>query len=1088
MRVRLVRAVYLTSPNPSIEQGADRCATTAFERNLLPGFAQWFVDQVERHQPDYIVPAETKGARVLETVLAYARDVIGTPVDVPVLYSTALAYVDPRELRGSRVMILDDAVRTGNNLRRHREKVREYGVQDVYALACIGYADDETSMPAVPCYSLVDSELYREYVWQLTELVVARGLPPEVDHHVFELRLPERLPLAWEKVERALAPYGNLSIDAPRFCEEDVVSMTLHFPTLPGVLPHPREGEIWNEGVSKVRLFPDPATESIYVVPVSFPALDLPAGTPELLPLDDAQRLIRRWAQREGTIGELLVAEADQRGPEMIFRALSSCTEVDLMCGLARVLARAFPEQDVSLTTQRELFHRLYGQGAGERIAARIDHEVRSALDEGRREAPGSDPAQGGGEPPSPLDVDVVDATKTIAIGLKQLYDDHVNDPENDPAARVGLSLTEVASTLGTDDMLLVSRSFDFGLAMTTLVPYVEVRPLEDGSRTVRRKYRVSEINRGEEPYQDIDDVNQELAEETVALIAHYLRTRSRRYAQHPIPIRRIGQLVAILRPLVLGRRGIMLRVEPSHGDLVVALRNGPRTVTLENVVSSVFALREGGVVPTAHFDDLYDRDLLRLDLRDYSTEIEGCLVLLLELLDDQLTEDELDRVLTGWAMSTDARFGLTHVRHALDLALDQLASPLKLILRDEPSDGLGAWDGAQARAGAAAASAKIDLLSEGWSDAIRGRWEKPSKRERQLLASFAAPSERTVFDLPVALADVTCSLSVLVERLAMAAARLWDEQEAVDADNAPAVVLAWCARLERTLTTMRDDDMVPPVPSRPREAVASAAEALLRIVGILRSFTAATAAAWRGWRGERRPAEDVDLRTRAVLFLDLSKSFDYALRHGVARNFDWKNTGLNLIGQWGKAFGGWEPKDREGDAIWLEFPELGDPAVLCAAMVQQHARALRSTSVPSLWWGFRLAIDDGQLQDGDGPNTIGRCLDRAAKLAKVRKEDEDSIERVLLTPDAAHLCSPALQDQAFLSPFREQVRLEEVDIPEAVFVPYELDAPALILQLCSRVREVAAAIAVDAAPQPAGEARIDIQGEEPDSAQAAPG
>jgi hypothetical protein len=199
--------------------------------------------------------------------------------------------------------------------------------------------------------------------------------------------------------------------------------------------------------------------------------------------------------------------------------------------------------------------------------------------------------------------------------------------------------------------------------------------------------------------------------------------------------------------------------------------------------------------------------------------------------------------------------------------------------------------------------------------------------------------------------------------------------------------------------------------------------------------------------------------RISSVLSFDISKSFDHALRNDFEVNYDWKNAGLNLIAQWGKAFGGWEGRDREGDAIWLEFEQPGDPAVLCAAAVQQHALALRSTAVPSLWWGFRVAIDEGPMRMGDGGNTIGLCLDRVSKLAKVRKDDDESIERVLVTPDAARLCSPTLREPQLMARFREEVELEQVDLPGARFVPCEVDAVKVLRELCARVSAVAAEI-----------------------------
>lgn len=128
---------------------------------------------------------------------------------VPVVYGSALAFIDPDLVRESRVMIVDDAVRTVANLNRHRGRVERYGATVAQAVACIGDAH-----PKADCYLSVGTDLYREYVWQLTELVVARGLPPEVDHHLFELRLPGRFHPAWWELEALLAGYGTLTVDA----------------------------------------------------------------------------------------------------------------------------------------------------------------------------------------------------------------------------------------------------------------------------------------------------------------------------------------------------------------------------------------------------------------------------------------------------------------------------------------------------------------------------------------------------------------------------------------------------------------------------------------------------------------------------------------------------------------------------------------------------------------------------------------------------------------------------------------------------------------------------------------------------------
>ncbi len=112
----------------------------------------------------------------------------------------------------------------------------------------------------------------------------------------------------------------------------------------------------------------------------------------------------------------------------------------------------------------------------------------------------------------------------------------------------------------------------------------------------------------------------------------------------------------------------------------------------------------------------------------------------------------------------------------------------------------------------------------------------------------------------------------------------------------------------------------------------------------------------------------------------------------------------LNLVAQWGQAFGGIEIKGRAGDDIVFEFSHA-DSALLCAAIVQEHASALRSTGLAALNWAFRIGLDTDEISDADGGNVIGTCIDRAAKLAKTIK-DERSIERVILTPETTHVLS----------------------------------------------------------------------------------
>jgi len=1028
---------------------------TAFERNLLPAFARWLVRQIEHHRPDYLIPAETKGARLLETVIAYARDVLGTPIDVPVLYATALAYLDSAVLARSRVLIFDDTVKTGLNLQRNRLRAERFGARHVVAIACIGHATEDGTKPPVPCWRLADDDRYRDYVWQLTELVAARGLPPEVDHHVFALKLPERLPAAWESLKRELGRYGTLSIDAPVASPEDIVGATLHFPRLPGTTTYPTSGPVHDEGVSKVRLFVDGSTGRVYVVPVSFPALDLPPSMGDVRVLDDALSWVRRWAQHEGSVGELLLAQARTPDPELLLRALSTTAELDLVCGLARVLSNLFGCTDVGLTLERELFLRLYGESAGEQIAAHMEREIAAALTDAAPEAmPGEE-----SEPALVLDVEVIETTKRIAIGLKELYAQRTAEPDHDPIERVGRSLSEIAEALGLVDRLLVSRCLDYGLAMTTLVPYVDASPRDDGSMQLRRRYRVSESAKHLGDYEDKDDIERQMSEETVALVAYYLREHSDRFAGAAVPLDLVGQLTAILRPLALEKFGIPIRVAFSGSRPVIVLHDGPPPATVATFVSSLFRHDPAGIVPTARFEDRYQANRLLLDTRECMIELETWLDRLTTIIDAEISAQETDAMLLSWAMCTDRRLGLTHVRATLELALDELVRPLNVLLRGEPNDPIR---GARERADRQLATAReqLDRLSTGCALRTRLVEAKPSKQERRLSESFVAPTDTAIYTVPLVLIEGIDAVGLLVERLETVSTRLDAEARLGEADHAALrVVRSACARLARTLTSMgeaEDDVAAPALPAR--QAIVALAEALLHLTRMLRAFSRASVGAYLDDGGAVRRARSAH-GEQTALYADLSGSFEHAVAHEIDVDYEWKNSGLNVVSQWGKAFGGTHHQDRQGDAIWLGFESPGDAAAIGAAAVQQHFRVFRSTAAAELTWGAYVVVNHDPLQLADGGNAIGVCLDRAAKLADRRKHDANIVEQVLLTPEAVSRCSPPLQE---LMSRLEPVELAPVDHPHARFIPSALDVDAVMRSWCERVRSAAAAALAD--------------------------
>jgi adenine/guanine phosphoribosyltransferase-like PRPP-binding protein len=995
-------------------QSSVRYRKTAFERNLLPDFAEWLVQQVERWQPDFLIPAETKGARLLDAALAYARDVLGTPISVPVIYSSALAYIDPALLQGSRVTIVDDAVCTGANLDLHREWIARFDVAEIQSLVCVGLSEGDIARTPkrrnVKCFLSVNRKVYERCIWQLAELVIARGLPPEVDHFVFEARVPGGLAPTWRELERVLPTYGHLTIDGPATRPGQVLPMTLHFPQLPGRPGRPSLRPRLN-CPDKLRLFPYPVHDRFLALPISLPSLTLPPGVnPEgALSPDWAHERITEVFGGPDPIGDLLVDDAEFLHARTVFRALSCATEIELMRGFAQVLGETVP--GASLSPQQEPFDRLYGPASGEHAFTLVNREVSDALARGAEHAGSAQREAPSVEEPPFLDASVAATTRTIAKHLKAMYDDR------DPTERLGLTMAEIADELKITDPVLLSRCISFGLAMTTLVPYVDVRQVEDGTYRAERFYRVSENNRGQgQPYTDIDRIQCDKSGQTLALVCHRIRTTCASFADAPIPEDLLTALVGVLSTLVFEEKGIALCARPGEEGLELFLLDGVPPVSFDSP-SSYYKRIDGGVVPSEKFCTDYKAGHLSLDLDGSTAEIESHVDLLTYFV-ERLEPADLDRLLTTWAMSTDRRLGLEHVRKSLRAALEELRKPLKLILGGQ-EHAASTGTGGIARKRALAAACKLRQLSSDWSLPARERWQRSGRLEQSLIKSLCAPSSegRAIYSLPIALATITAALGEVVENLDVVSARHWVDGGEItasaeaDRERAVGAAINWSAVIRHRLTSLDGEGEAPSVSDQPAEAIAEAATALLDTIDMIDAFVSASAGEFRGTKSEGRPEGSVDeKRDVSVLAADIGGSTPFADLHGEIAAHRWKEGALNISAQWTRAFGAWPIGDRRGDEIRVEFDETADAAVLCASVIQQHMAALRSTEGEDISWSLHCGVHSGQVQDGF-ENVTGSPIDIASKLAKYCDEHCDT-DNVFITREARSRCSPELREK----------------------------------------------------------------------------
>jgi hypothetical protein len=1025
----------------AVDQPRMGSVRSPFERTTLPAFAEWFAAHVDEYHPDYFVPVETKGARVLEAVDQYARRMLGNPLRVPVLYSPALNYFTDEDIRASRLLLLDDAISTGKNFERHRQRVLRHGGSNLKMLACVGLGDTEHDMPIkneVECFAELDQARYRRMLWQLSELVVSRGLPPEVDHHVFRLRFRGQVADLWPELVELLSRFGQLNIDGTVTTTADVVSMTLHFPSLPGSPQYPVSGPARDEGVKKVRVFADLANNLVYVVPMAFPALELRQGADEGLDEDECREIAEGWTGQRPTVADLLLDRAQRYDPELLFRVISTITEFDLICAFARAIGGSLGTDLVSLDADRELLRRLYGSAVGEEVGDWIDRETGDALTEGPSAS--SEPFAAIPEvQPLHTDADVRSATNEIARHLQRLHLSRTLEPTE----RAGLSLTEITRQVrgGRIDQLLVSRSIDFGLAMTTLVPYTDTKRHPDGRVEVRRRYRVPERDRDAEHPGDMESVRRELAEEVIALIARDLRDRVDAWKDDGVPHKAIENVAAVINYVALTDQGVRLEIEPTESGRQVVLGPASAPQRILTVASKHFDIVGDRVQASADFESAYDDDVLGLD--DYGSleAVEGPLATIGQLLGDS---DEVDDLLRAWAATAEPRRGLGVVEGLLRAAIDRIDAPIRHLCKGQQPDRKLVADAVEASTAlASAAGETLALVSRGPARELREKWATRMKVERRLHESLAAPCDPpTLFDL----ANQTIAAVVEVAEMVRASNDWTSESD----DPAVAEVVERCGILRSALTSLGAPEPTA-APGGDHDRRKEVGNALLRLCTALRTRAAAVAWTFRPPAPRHRAPEVGNRHRGTVMVADLARSTPRSLRdpHGEATN--WTDSALNLVAQWARAFGGIEINERRGDDIYLEFASA-DRAVLCAAAVQAHAQALRAMGVRELDWSFRITITSGEVTVGEGRNVLGACVNVASKMKEFRKGDEGEFDRVLVAEQALDECSATIREELaerFAEPFTVELDPREGD--SVSIAVYAVDAQSAARALLDR-------------------------------------
>jgi class 3 adenylate cyclase len=786
----------------------------------------------------------------------------------------------------------------------------------------------------------------------------------------------------------------------------------------------------------------------VHVVPVAFAALDLPAGVdPDDLAEELCLEVARSWAQGRETVSEELIARASTRDAHFLFRLLSTVGELDLIRSFAQLLGSQLADGVISVASERPMLARLYGPTVGELLADCSDAAVAAAFNDGASQTFASvQPTGEGTHPLLTLDTSVVAATREVANYLKARFVAERNRADFDPLRRVGLSLVELGRSVPPEgiDALMLSRCIDYGLARTTLVPFTDVELRESGEVRVRRKYRVAEASRSDQDYEDVETMRREEGEELIALTAATLAKRTDLWPDGLVPYEVVACALALLRAVLPGINGSPTIVYSPLGPRLM-LGEPANLKSVYSLRSTHFRLEGEDLAPTGDFLEAHRARRLALDRRHAGTvEIESYLKTIAAILS---TADDPPGELLSWALAAQPKMGLDVVDHHIRRATEHMIEPLTEILRGDaigrPKLALVIKD---ARELLDAANETISRLED---DRMRrrtqGAWPSPDRAEGELQLLASAPTDPP--DL-LQLARQSCaSLKVAAEQL-LNLARSEDPDAPDESSQAALETLEAMVAEEFRLTNVLRSAPA----SADGDAMCLAAAAIKRVIEAARSRSSAVAGIYRGVprptgssRGLPSP------RHATVMVADLAGSTATSMRLAHDAAVGWGNEGLALVDQWARAFGGIQVGAREGDAIRVEFADA-DAALLCAAVVQRHVLALRSTGRAG--WRCRVAIDTGEISDSDSYNTLGRPINVASKLVKFCPEHDDAFDRVLLTPAAAQeLCARLREGLLAEMPDVFEIAPDyaaEVTDTGASFRPLRVDSAAAVAVLLS--------------------------------------
>ncbi|MCK4387618.1 MAG: helix-turn-helix domain-containing protein [Dehalococcoidia bacterium] len=459
-----------------------------------------FVEQlIEKTHPDFIVVGVRKGERIVSVLKL-----------VPKKYREIVYHFDyfkllpedecKERLKGKTILLLDDTMQRGRNLRLVREWFEEQSERSAKIhIGCLFVGLEirnrgDLEVPDVIAYRELDDSTYRLATAELSH--VHRCLwPLDENHPIVWITMPE-LP-SDESVFQALGKLGRL-LELPSPLQEANVRMVVVDQiTMPSwqSLGIPKTAHDWPN--KKLRLLLDSNSKQLLIAGIWFPSLR--AGKHWLsthLPSSADPWYPYMYVQDRETWRKLT---PEQQALSM-FGAWAIYCGVRLICTaiieLVRECPEGFPSSSEDWHIENEDFIRSFGKPHAERIAKHVRQEISTALQVGRTAIRGEEQIVLHELQPAPVMTDKITVHDHVQP-LRQVLHRKSQDWEHKESVKEGfpgLSYEELSEILGEELDCILDIALDYGFAK----PDIRV-DFPDNSVVVQRAYKSTEQNSEEE-------------------------------------------------------------------------------------------------------------------------------------------------------------------------------------------------------------------------------------------------------------------------------------------------------------------------------------------------------------------------------------------------------------------------------------------------------------------------------------------------------------------------------------------------------------------------------------------------------------